>query len=289
MKHFFSKGLLSSLSVLGSGFCFYMSTVSIRWARQDVFIEPVFFVFSRFFLGIMVVGVIFVAKKKRPRPRRYDLLITRALFNVIAVYCFFKGVHETTVAEANILNMTYPIFIAMITWIFMKDQRNLKILITVLIAFTGVVLVLNRGSIEMKWENLWALASGITAAFAIIALNSARQHNDTDTVLLFTFGGGCGVIYLLFHEQIYLPNFEELYYLSLCAAMAITGQYLLTLGLKYISAVESSIISSTRILLAAFLGPLIASDPALTLTGWMGALLIFGANVYVAWCQVRAK
>jgi hypothetical protein len=34
--------------------------------------------------------------------------------------------------------------------------------------------------------------------------------------------------------------------------------------------------------MAAFAGPLIAIDPALTARGWIGAVLIFSANTYLA-------
>jgi drug/metabolite transporter (DMT)-like permease len=64
--------------------------------------------------------------------------------------------------------------------------------------------------------------------------------------------------------------------------LGVGGQYLLTLGFRYVTAVEGSIISSSRILLAAICGPLIAMDPALNVYGWIGALLIFGANVILA-------
>ncbi|MCP3954481.1 MAG: EamA/RhaT family transporter, partial [Desulfobacterales bacterium] len=66
------------------------------------------------------------------------------------------------------------------------------------------------------------------------------------------------------------------------AAFGIAGQYLLTLGFRYVTAVEGGIISSTRILLAALLGPILVAEPALTIAGWLGALLIFGANVVLA-------
>ena len=60
------------------------------------------------------------------------------------------------------------------------------------------------------------------------------------------------------------------------------GQYLLTYGFLYVTAVEGSIISSGRIVLAALLGPLIVGDPALGIIGWCGALLIFMANSSLA-------
>lgn len=95
------------------------------------------------------------------------------------------------------------------------------------------------------------------------------------------FGLGVPITFIFFHEKIFVPNAQELYYLLVCAGLGICGQYLLTLGFRYVTAVEGGIISSTRILLAAILGPYIASDPSLSLSGWMGALLIFVANIYL--------
>ncbi len=37
-----------------------------------------------------------------------------------------------------------------------------------------------------------------------------------------------------------------------------------------------------RILLAALLGPLVAAEPSLATAGWVGALLLFGANAMLA-------
>ena len=51
--------------------------------------------------------------------------LTATLTNTIAVYCFYKAVDVGSVAEANILNMTYPLFVALFSWIFLRDQRDL--------------------------------------------------------------------------------------------------------------------------------------------------------------------
>ena len=56
----------------------------------------------------------------------------------------------------------------------------------------------------------------------------------------------------------------------------------MTLGFRYVTAVEGSIISSMRILLAALLGPLVAGEPSLAAAGWVGAILLFCANATLA-------
>ncbi len=77
------------------------------------------------------------------------------------------------------------------------------------------------------------------------------------------------------------------YDLLICSLFGIGCQYLLTLGFRYVTAVEGSIISSSRILMAAILGPWIAQDPPLVVSGWIGALLIFLANVTLAVRKTR--
>ncbi|MCB1158559.1 MAG: DMT family transporter, partial [Leptospiraceae bacterium] len=219
--------------------------------------------------------------RKRIRPVHKGYLAGRAIFNTIAVLMFFKAVHATSSSEANILNMTYPLFIAIISWIFLKKERNLHSYLIVFLAFIGIFLIVNPFSIHASLQSLWGLGSGIVAAIAIIFLNLSRQYDDSDTILFFLFSSGTFFIFLLYFSVFHIPSGKELYYLGLCAINGILGQYLLTLGFRYITAIEGGIISSTRIILAAFLGPIIAQDPPSTIAGVIGAILIFLTNIYL--------
>ena len=271
--------LMGCLAVFASAFCFYFSTVVIRWSQATVTIDAAFFTFFRFLLGFIVVGAIMAARRQRPTPKRYHLLIGRTLANCVAVYCFYQAVRYTSVAEANILNMTYPIFVALLSWVLLRHQRDGVAVVMVGVAVVGVWLILRPDRIGMSLNSLWGLGSGISAAFAIVYLTLSRQHHDANTVLLYMFGLGSVVMAVLFHNRFFWPNAAEGVYLFLCGGAGIAGQFLITLGFRYVTAVEGGVISSTRILLAALLGPWLAAEPALEPSGWIGALLIFGANV----------
>ena len=274
-----TSGLLGCLAVFASAFCFYFSTVVIRWAQDVVVIDPAFFAFFRFVLGFLVVALVMAIRRQGPRPQRYHLLVGRTLANCIAVYCFYQAVTHTSVAEANILNMTYPIFVALLSWVILRHQRDLVAVVMVAVAFGGIWLILAPGRIGVNFNSLWGMGSGVSAAFAILYLNISRQYHDANTVLFYMFGLGSVVMFLGFHEHIFWPGGRDLYYLTLCGSAGIAGQFLITLGFRYVTAVEGGVISSTRILLAGLLGPYLAAEPALTVTGWIGAVLIFVANV----------
>ncbi len=270
------------VAIFCSAFCFYLATLIIRWAQPHVQIPVPYFVFARFLLGFVVVVLTMVASKQRLRPKKYHYLIGRTIANCVAVFCFYKAVETGSVAEANILNMTYPLFVALISWFFLREQRDGVALAIVAVAFAGIWLVLSPGEIQVRPGSLWGLVSGTTAAAAIVYLNVSRRYHDSQTILFFVFGPGALIIFLFFHQVFFVPNGMELFYLLTCSVAGILGQYLLTYGFLFVTAVEGSIISSSRILLAALLGPLLAADPPLTVAGWCGALLIFGANVALA-------
>lgn len=282
LKQFDLKVFFGCMAVFGSAFFFYLATVVVKWSKTaGLSIEPSFFVFSRFLAGFLSVLILLGVQKRKIKIIRLDYLLGRTIANCVAVYCFFKGVTLTSVAEANILNMTYPLFIAVFSWLFLKEQRDGIAVGIVIAAFAGVMLILSPGQIGLKIESIWGLASGISAAIAIIYLNLSRRIHDTLTTLFFLFGLGLVIMAAVFFRQLYIPDFLTLKYLLLCAFYSVSGQFLITIGFQYVTAIEGGIISSTRILLAAILGPFIAADPVLTPYGWIGAALIFFGNVFL--------
>lgn len=281
--------LLGKLAVFASAFCFYLGTVVIRLSQSEVIIDPGYFAFARFLLGFVIVCAFMTIRRQPPRPRNYHLLLGRTVFNCAAVLSFFTAVTRTSVAEANILNMTYPVFLAVLSWILLRSQRDRLATAMVPVAFAGIWLILTPGQIQVSSGNLWGLASGISASAAILYLNVSRQYHDTNTILFFMFGLGGLITLAAFYNRIYWPDGRTLYYLLLCSGCTITGQFLITVGFRYVTAVEGGIISSMRIFLAALLGPIMVGEAWLTGTGWLGALLLFAANAVLAVRRPRVE
>ncbi len=282
MKRARVQKLLGNLAIFGSAFLLYLSAVVIRWSEARVDIHPAFFLFTQYFLGYFCILILLYFQKKKPTPDNFVLIIGRTIGNALAVLFLYKAVTATTVAAASILNMTYPLFIGLFTYIFMKNQRDPYSLASVVVAWGGVWLILAPGGMELQMENLWGLASAVFAAVAVMFLSFARDHDDPESILYYMFGLGAVFVFIFFPDKIHIPDQWELYYLSMSAAFSVIGQYLLTVGFRFVTAVEGSVLSSTRILIAAFFGPILASDQALGIYGWAGALLIFGANSFIA-------
>ena len=286
---FTSRQLLGWLAIFGSAASFYLATVIIRWSSFYVEIDAPFYVFARFFTGFLVVSITMLIIRQPFRPKRYHLLFGRTIANTIAVFCFYKAVEVGTLAEANILNMTYPLFVMLFSWFLFKEQRDPFSIFIVIVAFVGIWLIISPGDMSIRFHTLWGLASGFSAAFAMIYLNVSRKVHDSQTILLFMFGVGALLIFVLFRSSFFWPNLLELFFLFICSVAGVGGQYLITFGFRYVTAVEGSIMTSSRILLAALLGPFIVGEPSLTLLGWLGALLLFSANSGLAFRRMKKK
>jgi drug/metabolite transporter (DMT)-like permease len=277
-----NKFMRGSLAIVSAELCFYMATVVTRRATMPtVALNSEMLTFARFLLGFLAFGATFLVRRKIPRPGHYGILIGRAVFNTIAVASFFKAVEMTSVAAGNLLNMTYPIFIAIISWFVFRAQRDWLGIVMTSAAFGGILLILAPGqAMQFDWNNLWGLTSGVTAAIAIIYLSLARQQHDTETILLFMFGGGTLLMAVIVGRSLYWPTTTQVGYLFLCGGLGVIGQYFLTIGYRYVTAVQGGVLSLSRVLYAALLGPLLTVDSPLTLSGWLGTILILGANLY---------
>jgi drug/metabolite transporter (DMT)-like permease len=275
--------ILGWFAVFGSALCFYLATAIIHWGGAYVRIDAAFYTFARFVLGFVVVCVGMAAQGQRPSCTRVHYIIGRTVTNAVAVYCFYKAVDVSTVASANILNMTYPLFVALFSWVTIRSQRDGFAVVVVLVASLGVWLILAPdGASTLQWRNVWGLLSGFFAAISIIYLNLSRRCHDSQSILFFMFGPGAVLMLPFLHGSLFVPNRLESFFLLACSGVGVLGQYLLTYGFLSVTAVEGSVISASRILIAALLGPLLVSDPPLTASGWIGALILFAANMALA-------
>ena len=270
------------LAVLSSAFLLYLHTVVMRWGQEAVpTLTSNFYLFVRFLLGWIIISCVLYRARRLPKIEDRGWVALRAIANLLSVFCFYQAVQETGLAEANILNMTYPVFIVVLSWLGLGERDWLASGLTV-IAFVGIVLVMFPGEFYWQKGNFWGIASGFIAAFGMLALNRARQRNSATDLLFYVFGTGAVICLIGFYQEFFWPSWLEAQYLFGSAALSVIGQYALTLGFRYVTPVEGSIISSTRILIAAALGPVLLAGEVLSLGGWVGAALIFLANVLLA-------
>ncbi len=312
-----------------SAWAFYVATVWLHLGtgitNGDANLPASFYAFTRYALGFAVFGTAFacsayLARRAENDSRSNDasdpgrsgrlharrFLIARGLFNLMALLCFYQSVAAGATGTANVLNMTYPAFVAMLAGPLLGERPDRRTLQLVTLAVSGVLLLIFvvpeqnlaggaaglslPGGFALRQPgaaDLWGIASGLAAGFAIVSLRGAARVAGPIEILCWMFGIGTlallpvhlGDAWQLMVAPGDLPR--EVWFVLGSASCGILGQWTLSISYRYLDAPTGSVISASRIPIALFMGALFLGE-TLGLAAWLGAGLILLSNLLLA-------
>lgn len=141
-------------------------------------------VFFRNFFGLLALAPLLLfggVSLKTDHPRWH---ISRALFGLTAMYCFFYALGELPLGDAVLLNYTAPVFTPLIALLWLHERVPVNVRWAIAVGFVGVVLILKPGHDLFTPAMLVGLASGLLAAFA---MTSIRRMAHTEPALRIVF------------------------------------------------------------------------------------------------------
>jgi drug/metabolite transporter (DMT)-like permease len=202
---------------------FALSTLLAKWILQRS-ITTGTITFFRFSIGLALIVIYMAAMNVRLEIRNPVILILRGLSNLLAVYLSYWAIKYTTITNANLLNLTYPVFVALMSPIFLKEHLKRKDWIMLFIAGIGIVLIVNPNFAHANIGDIIGLGSGLAAGLAIIMLCFARKNNHTATILLFLLGTGTLCTWpAIIHEDIRGYSAEMWWLLIGCGMTGVLG------------------------------------------------------------------
>lgn len=279
-------------SIALSAFLFYAATFFVHMGEEISPTSPVYYLAGRLWLGylLIVAWLRFSVKEKNAHPPggKKSWLYHRAIWNIIAVLFFYMGVSYGSVTGANILNMTYPAFVALLSIMLLDEKVKAAGWAGVLLALVGAWFALQKEDGGFIRGDFFGLLSAVTAAVALVYLRKCRQGAySTEMILLYVFKIGFWatlgpVVYLLWSSSPAEIERGALYCIAGSAIVGVGGQVALTYGYRYVTALQGSILSATRIIIALVAGALLLSHEV-NFSNISGAALIFGANVILAY------
>lgn len=274
--------------ILCSALLFYLATFFVRLASSEFSAPGSWYAVSRFALGLPLFYLF--NRRRKVAIQSHFWLSLRACCNVLAVVFFIYAAHLGSVMNANVLNMTYPAFVALMSPMFIGEKNRVSAWLAVAAAITGAALITTGGAaLQFQKADMLGLASGITAGVGVMSLRQIRKTDSTFNVLYYTFLLGTVVTLLIVAFESWLmpaspvrPTSFRFWTLLLASGVCgVLGQWVFTYGFAWVGAVEGSILSSSRILIALAFG-VCYFDEAFTLTAALGALLVLGANIMLS-------
>jgi drug/metabolite transporter (DMT)-like permease len=240
-------------------------------------------------MSLSLVVIIFACIITKSNPKsfmkrldRFDLLMGIFLSLAFATYVF-SMLYTSVASTLFILGIT-PFLAAIIAWYYLKEKPKIIVWITMIVATTGVFLMVSDGMVFGKtFGNILAFFSALLFAMTLVVARYSKKEN----VLGGTFLGGAfacliGLIAsLLLNHGLLISSYDMSLSLFMGAFTIGLGITLVTTGTPFVPAAEVSLL----VLIESVLGPIwvwIFLSEAMTTFELVGGILIFAALIILA-------
>ncbi|MFZ5969760.1 MAG: DMT family transporter [Bacillota bacterium] len=238
-------------------------------------------------IAVPTMWIIAAVKYKRSiiisKQQLFRLFVLGSVFSSSVTFCYYQAFEYLDISIATILLYTYPILIAIYTFLFEKEKPNWVISLSLAFVFMGCFLILDVLHADMSMPFIGILY-GFGSALAYAGLNiyvEKKIINELPSFLLVTYSSTFALMIFMLYEP---PTFVfkgniGLYHIGIAALLAYITQVppmaLLYKALQLIGAVKTSIVSNIEIPTAALLGYFFYQE-TLTISQLSGMLLVVG-------------
>lgn len=281
-----TKGtILTMLSSITFGFAFTLGPMTYGTQGSN----PVTLTFLRNFLSLpFLLAIILLLKidlritKKQLR----DLVILGFIGNAITTLMLNMAFAHIDVGIVTPIHFTYPIFVTLGCVIFFHEKLSRQKILALIIAMCGIgcffISALNSASLGSSTllGLILAISSGVFYAFYIIFMDKSGLKAESPFKITFYVATASSIgmfFYGLITKELVLSSLTtkawsiSAIFAFLCTVVALS---LLQIGIKYIGASESAVISTFEPITSVIFGSLLLGEK-ITLIKIIACILIF--------------
>jgi len=228
-----------------------------------------------------------LALLKTARLRSHGIRSATGLFGMLFTY---GAVLLLPLAEATTLGFTAPVFAVLIAMILFRETIGPYRWAAVAMGFAGVVVVMQPGSGDHAGVTLTGIAVGLMAPLMVSLISFQIQDlikTENPWSIVFWFAALSAPVAALALPFVIAPHDGQTWLIILAMSlMGVLAQILLTTSLRFGSAAVILLMDYTALLWASFYG-IYVFDRAAPASLWLGAPLIIGAGLLIAWREHR--
>lgn len=283
---------LSMRFMLLSAFAFAIMTACVKLvATHNI---PVFEIIAARAVVSLFISYLDI-KRKRISLWGNDkkLLMARGIIGTMALICVYYAVTTLPLAEATLLQYTYPVFTAVLAFFFLKEKIQRSTLLCIILSLLGLVVMVMPNlslfsmgepdnSVILPWFSIFvALLGALGSAIAYVIVKRLSKNEDSSVIVFYFPLIALPLSIILLGDNFVMPNSEALILLLFVGIFTQIGQVGLTKAMKSEVATKVTAFSYIQVVFSMALGFLMFSEvPSVwTLSG--GALIVIGAMINV--------
>jgi drug/metabolite transporter (DMT)-like permease len=240
-------------------------------------------VFWRNIVGLVVLIISFINRAPQNAGSKPGRLLFRGLMGTAALYTLLYCILHLPLGTAMSYNLTSALFIALFSFLLLKEYLGKWMLLAVLIGFTGMLLIY-KPNLHLPWQyHVAGLLSGITSAIAYLTVGKLTRYYDTRVIVLsFVLTGLLTPLVFVLVKNIFQLPADDLIFITwrwpqgnewllvlLLGTAALFGQYFVTKAYGADKAGIVSAVSYANIVFSIIIGMMLgdAFPDAISLTG----------------------
>ncbi len=228
--------------------------------------------FSRYALGAIIMAIYMLISKKSFKANKLGPITKRAIFNSGAVILSTLALNYTTLTNANILHLTYPVFVVVLAPFITREKSSKSAYFYLLLIFLGSYIISDPDFSHINLGDLAALISAVFAGLAILYLTESRKTECGSLIVFYVMVIGTFINGVLVIKDLRLITLDSIGIVLLAAISGFLGQVFITQAYKYLDSAKGAILSMSRIVFSALLGYFLLSEP-LTIRILLGILI----------------
>jgi drug/metabolite transporter (DMT)-like permease len=259
----------------------------VRYVARDV--PPMQIAFLRNFFGVIVFapllasnGLVFL------RTKRIGLHAVRGVLNAVAMLMFFTALALTPVARVTALSFSAPLFMALLSVIFLGERFRVRRWVAIFLGFAGTLIILRPGMIPADTGSMLVVGAALIWAVAMIVIKVLSRTESSVTITaymniflsLFSLGPALWVWVA--------PPPEMWLWLVAIGVIGTIAQLALSQALKETEPTAVLPFDFLKLVWATLLGMWVFGELPDIIT-WIGAMVVFAAGFFLAWREHQER
>lgn len=245
---------------------------------------PVFEIVAARALVSLAISYLDIRRKGiSPWGHEKGLLFARGLVGALALICVYYAVTTLPLAEATVLQYTYPIFTAIIAWLFLNESVQRATILCIALSLLGLVFMvqpLNTDSAlsnpALPWLSVGAgLLGALGSAIAYVLVRRLGRSEDSSVIIFYFPLIALPIALLLLGNHFVMPSGPALLVLLFVGIFTQIGQIGLTKAMAAEKAGKVGAYSYVQVVFSAMLGFFVFAEVP-GINTMLGAALIIG-------------
>lgn len=261
---------------------------------RSISLETPIIVYFQGVFATLIISLFFLFSKNnrlfRPKGSFHGLILV-SLVGIVTTLLMYQSMKLIPIAISVFILYLFPLQTIIVSHFFLGEKTNQKIIVSLVLAFSGIILILLFQDIQFTFTNylgyLLALAASFTCTFIIVFIKKYLTGESSYTVSFYMYLLSAIVLQLwVLLDGSYFTSILsfDIFLLVIFAVVSVVGTLFFVQSLRFIKAQEYSILSYFSPLSAYLLGIFILHQ-YLNVTSILGGALICIGGLLLFWSK----